>query len=185
MRLIDKETGKRLKKEDPLQKQPEKGEEGEEMSPMDPPDAFHPPDNLEPVPYEKMPKVLQLLMDEHRDVLEAISDFKELLERYKEQGWKMSQADDQAFYRFLDIVDQAVLDHNEREEKTVFPTLAERLKEAGEHNQHLFEESQEKTGVDILEEDHAHFVQLSALLREFIGIVNGSRMNFFASVRIR
>ena len=61
---------KNLNSNDPIKRFVEKDTSGEELSPFDPPDAYD-PQNIEPVPYEKMDSFLQKLVDEHNAFFES------------------------------------------------------------------------------------------------------------------
>ena len=56
-----------------------------ELSPMDPPEAYDPP-QLEAVPYEDLHPLLQGLCDEHKEYTEKMEVFEEALAGIQENG---------------------------------------------------------------------------------------------------
>ena len=72
--------------EDPLKRVVEKQTDQEELSPMDPPEAYEPP-NLEAVPYEEMHPFLQKLRDEHKSILRNWMLLKKPCSRFSRMEW--------------------------------------------------------------------------------------------------
>ena len=133
MKIIDPVSGKRLdnkgpkldpslKKTDPLKVNAEKGMEGEENSPMDPPDAYGGA-VIEDVPYEALHPLLQHYMDDHVKAVEMIERFDKALAKFKEQQYRMDEETNGEFHDFFEYYDEHLLDHNRREERQLFPTL--------------------------------------------------------------
>jgi hemerythrin-like domain-containing protein len=148
---------------DPLKRTAEKQNIEEEYSPMNPPDAFAPP-NLEKVDYKDMHPFLQELMDEHKIATERLKEFEETLLNMQKTG-----IDRRAFTQlgdFFEFFDHSITKHNQKEEKTVFPFLDRKLKEIGEHSNGL----DKVTAVDMMEDDHIKALQLAAVVFNFFGI---------------
>lgn len=176
MRIIDPETGKRLvdetkglnkklNKTDPIRRNVEKGLEDTEHSPMDPPDAYEPP-SVGDVKYEDMDPRLQKFMDEHTVATGHCDKFEAALVQFKEDEYKLSEEVNEVFREFFEFFDDKIMDHNRREEKSLFPMLHHRLMESGEHGGGLHA----KTAVDLMEDDHVKFIQLGALAFNFLGL---------------
>lgn len=156
---------KKLQENDPLKRMVEKQTEQEEFSPMNPPDAYAPPAG-EAIPYEKLPSLLQKLVDEHRNGLKELEAFEQVLALLHQQGLKPDQAVDEGLRRFFRFLDEKVVRHNLKEEKILFPLLQERLLEKGEHSKGNYP----KTAVDMLEDDHIKTMQLAAVTFNFLGL---------------
>lgn len=139
---------------DKLTKQPEKDVQ-DELSPMDPPDGYMPP-ATESVPYEEMHPFLQKLTDEHKAFSKELDKFEEILLSIQENG--IEKETNSKLRNFFQFFDNHSIPHNHREEKILFPLLAERLIEKGEHSQG----PSPSTAVDMLEDDHIKSVQLAA-----------------------
>lgn len=133
---------------------------------------YAPPSTIDAVPYEKMPTLLQQYMDEHQEILEEIDRFEKALLRFKIERWIMDEEMTKAFSRFFNFLDTSVLDHNRREEKQLFPLLQKRLLQTGEHssyNKYMSDEDP-RTGVELMEDEHITFIQLSTLIFNFMGL---------------
>lgn len=178
MQIIDKKTGKRivdadkkinksLKQEDPIKRNVEKSLEIEEHSPMDPPEAF---DGavVEDVSYDQMSDILQGFMDEHKTGIEKIELFEKALVEFNENNYSLNNEINKAFSEFFQFFDNNLMDHNQREEKQLFPLLHKRLIESGESGQGSG--SAPRTAVDMMEDDHIKFIQLGALTFNMLGL---------------
>ncbi len=144
----------------------EKGDHDEGLSPMDPPDAYAPPGAGQSVPYEDMHPVLRRYRDEHATYLRELETFEGVLTTL--QAHRPDHAANKALGHFFRFVETEVLPHNRREEKELFPLLAQRLLESGEHSQG----PKPTTGVDILETDHLSLLQQSAVVLNFLHLVD-------------
>ena len=153
-----------INQNDPLKRKAEKQTEQEEFSPMDPPDAYSPP-NLEAVPYEKMPRFLQQLMDEHQACVKELDDFEATLLHIQEKG--IDRAVNGKLSHFFEFFDEHIVRHNQKEEKVLFPLLQKKLLENGEHGHG----ANPVTAVDMLEDDHVKTIQLAAVVFNFFGLV--------------
>jgi len=176
MHIIDKNTGKRivnpdkkvessLKQTDPLKRNAEKDLESEEHSPMEPPEAY---DGMavEGVDYDQMHGLLKGFMDEHKKGELKISQFEKALIAYKENGYLLNDEINEGFSAFFQFFDEKIIDHNQREEKQLFPLLHKRLIESGEKG----EGENPHTAVDMMEDDHIKFIQLAALAFNMLGL---------------
>jgi len=154
----------KLGKTDPLKRTVEKGLRDEGLSPMSPPDAYAPPGADQSVPYDQMHPVLQALRDEHESAKEAVQGFEDALIALQKDGIRREA--DAALRAFFEAIDENVIPHNRKEEKILFPLLAQRLLENGEHSKG----ADRHTAVDMLESDHLEIVQLSAVVLNFFAL---------------
>lgn len=155
--------------DDPIKRFVEKDSDIEEMSPMDPPEAFA-PSTVDPVPYEDMYPLLQKLMDEHKVFVKVLDNFEEALTEWQQNKWIFNDNINKSFKELFSFLDVNTPEHNKREEKQLFPLLHKRLIESGEHSG----DEVPKTGVDIMEAEHIQVAQLGSLCLNFLGL--GSRM---------
>lgn len=155
----------KLRETDPLKRIVEKQGDREEFSPMNPPDAYSPPVS-EIVPYDKMPVLLQKLLDEHQNFSKELAAFEQVLLRLQKQGLKPDRKVDDGLRRFFTFLDEKIVRHNFIEEKLLFPLLHTRLLEKGEHSKAKLP----TTAVDMLEDDHRKTMQLAAVTFNFLGL---------------
>lgn len=151
-------------KDDPIERDAEKGCEDEELSPMDPPEANAPPGEGLFVPFEEMHPALQHFRTEHELCVTELGKVELALERLQKKG--PDEEANQALSRFFNFLEKVVLPHSRQEEKVLFPLLERRLIESGEHS----DTNPPTTGVDVLEADHLHVAQLSAVMLNFFGV---------------
>lgn len=149
--------------DDPLKRMVEKQTDQEEFSPMDPPDAYDPP-QLEAIPYEDMHPFLQKLRDEHKTYIAKLEAFEEALLRIQENG--MDKGTEEKLSEFYHFFDNEILRHSQREDKILFPLLHQRLIEKGEHSQG----ADSTTAINVLEDDHVEAIQLAAISFNFFGL---------------
>lgn len=109
----------KLKNNDPIKRFVEKDTGSEELSPMDPPDAYD-PQNIESVPYENMHPFLQKLMDEHKAFSEVLNKFEEALFNWKNNNWIFNDEINKGLKQFFTFFDEKVPIHNSKEEKNYF-----------------------------------------------------------------
>lgn len=152
------------RKDDPIRRNVDKGDHEEEMSPMAPPDAYAPPGEGQSVAYEDMHPLLQGFRDEHERCVAQLEAFESALGHLQEHGPDPRTND--ALGRFFEFMESEVLPHMRREERVLFPLLARRLLESGEHSQG----DPPTTGVDVLEAEHVQLIQLSAVVLNFFGL---------------
>ena len=177
-KIIDTETGKRIddvgekenidiNKRDPIKRIVEKGiEDGEEFSPMDPPDAYDTNYAIKDVDLDNMEESLNSLMDEHKEVIVELQNFEASLIAFHKEGFRMNKEINDAFATFFSFFDSNILVHNRKEERHLFPILKERLIESGEHSK----EPIPRTPVDLMEDDHVKFIQLASLTFNIFGL---------------
>jgi hemerythrin-like domain-containing protein len=183
MKIIDKNTGKRvgadpdqkvinkkLKEEDPILRNAEKDGDMEELSPMDPPDAYD-KSRVLGSDYDSMPIFLQELMDDHKEVITYLEKFDQALIAFKENGFHITETINEAFNEFFTYFDEHLLPHNRKEERHYFRMLHDKLIESGEHG----EGDNPYTAVDLMEDDHTKFIQLGALCFNLLGL--GTRLD--------
>lgn len=154
-----------LNRIDPLTKQRDSGlDAGQGLSPMDPPDAYSPP-NLDPVPKTAMHPFLQALIDEHAPLIDELNAFEEAIVATQKDGYgKESNASLMQFFRFFD---RDFLRQSRCEEALFYPLLRRRLMAAGEHGKGDYP----CTATDAIQDGHAEAVQLAAVVVNFLGLV--------------
>ncbi len=152
-----------LNKQDPLKRMVERQNETEEFSPMDPPDAFKPP-TLDAVKYEDMHPFLQTLMDEHKVGVKMINAFENTLNFLLTDGFSKNSLE--GINDFFSFFDESIMEHNRKEDKTVFAELNIIL-----HKKEEYSTGTEKTVVDLMEEDHISMLQLAAISFNLFGLI--------------
>jgi len=155
---------KKLKEEDPIIRNAEKGEI-EELSPMDPPDGFD-EKRVIGMDYDSFHPNLKDLCDEHKGAIEKCDAFEKALNDFKEGGFFLTKEINKAFNDFFVAFDENVLPHNRKEEKGLFPLLQKRLLESGEHSTG----DSPHTPVDLMEDDHIKMIQLATLSFNLLGL---------------
>lgn len=155
---------KKQQKIDPVSPQAEKGLVDEEYSPMNPPDAYAPPGTVEAAPYEEIHPILQEFYDEHDEIIEALKVFEESLVSIQKEG--ITKKADESLRIFFHFFDTEFMAHDKREEKVLFPLLAKRLVEKGEHSQG----PAPMTAIDMMEDDHVKAIQLAGIIFNFFGL---------------
>lgn len=135
-------------------------------------DDYTPPATIDPVPYEEMPGILQHFMDEHKECLNEIDRFEQALLSFKKEKWVMDEEMTKSFSRFFTFMDEMVMEHNRKEEEDFFPLLQKRLMESGEHSQYnkYISNGEPRTAVEVMEDEHVKFIQLSSLTFNFLGL---------------
>lgn len=176
MKIIDTKTGKRvgqeerafrtkLKDEDPITRNVEKETGVAELSPMEPPGAYE-----ANVPEAKEVRVehplLVRYMEEHEMGREVLDRFEKAMVDYRERNFQLNDAVNDSLREFFTWYEEKLFDHNQREERQLFPLLHKRLIESGEHS----ESKPPTTAVDMMEDDHVKFIQLSALTFNMLGL---------------
>jgi len=151
---------------DPMHREVEKGYEDEGLSPMAPPDRYAPPGENQGVPYEEMHPVLQALRDEHASFVTELTDFEGALATIRENG--PNREVDAVLSSFFRAIDEKVVPHNRAEERALFPLLARRLIERGEHSKG----ATPTTAIDVLMDDHLQILQLSAVIFNFFAVAS-------------
>ncbi|PKP51558.1 MAG: hypothetical protein CVT95_00590 [Bacteroidetes bacterium HGW-Bacteroidetes-12] len=167
MKIIDKETGRRLNEIDPVKGNPEKdiSIQEDELSPMDPPDAYSAYAKIE-IDNTQLDDSLLLLKKEHEEVIVVLDIFEKALTQFKELNYELNDEINDGFKKFFDFFDNELLPHNRKEEKTLFPILQKALIANNEHGTG----ENPVTAVDIMEDDHVKFIQLGALVFNFLGL---------------
>lgn len=160
---------KNVKSNDPVNRFFEKEKEMEELSPMNPPDAYS-PSTVEPVAYEDMTPFLQKLMDEHKVFTGVLNKFESAMIGWKKNDWIFNDEINKSFKELFEFLDKNTPVHNSKEEKQLFPLLQKRLLETGEHSAG----DPPKTAVDVMEDEHIKVAQSSALCLNLLGL--GSRL---------
>ncbi len=157
------------KKNDPIVRNAEKDVDDEGFSPMNPPDPYRPPGSNQAIPYAEMHPLLREYRDDHDALTVEIDAFEAMLTKIKADG--VQRETETALSRFFRCLDESLFPHNRREERRLFPLLAQRLVERGECNK----TSPPTTAVDLLEDEHDEFLQLAALVFNFFGMASRLR----------
>ena len=160
-----KKLNKLMHKSDPIVRNVEKENGTEEHSPMDPPDAYDETMAVKMDP-KKTHKLLQQYMDEHKVAISVVKTFEKALINFKEAEFKLNADINNAFSEFFHFFDHKIMDHNQREEKELFPMLHSKLIESGEHGEGM----DPTTAVDMMEDDHVKFIQLASLAFNLLGV---------------
>ncbi|MBV6484023.1 MAG: hypothetical protein KFKLKKLM_00490 [Flavobacteriales bacterium] len=167
MKIVDRETGKRLKEVDPVKAIGEKDIEidNEELSPMDPPDAYSSYATIE-LENGELNESLTILKKEHEELAAVLDVFEKSISQFKELGYVLNNEVNDGFKKFFDFFDNHLLPHNRKEEKVLFPVLQKALLSNNEHGTG----KNPVTAVDIMEDDHVKFIQLGALTFNLLGL---------------
>jgi len=167
MKIVDRETGKRLKEVDPVYAIGEKEMDiqNEELSPMDPPDAYSSYATIE-IENGELNESLNILKKEHEELIIVVDIFEKALADFKELGYALNNDINDGFKKFFDFYDNHLLPHNRKEEKILFPVLQKALLANSEHGTG----SNPVTAVDIMEDDHVKFIQLGTLAFNLLGL---------------
>lgn len=163
---MDMDLVRLRKKDDPIRRMVDKGDHEEGLSPMAPPELYAPPGENQGVAYEDMHPVLQAFRDEHASITEELGAFEEALATIRERG--PDREVEAVLSSFFRAIDERVLPHNREEERALFPLLAERLIERGEHSKG----STPTTAIDVLLDDHLQVLQLSAVIFNFFAVAS-------------
>lgn len=166
MKIIDKETGKRLKTTDPVKGNPVKEMEEDEHSPMNPPEAYSEEYKLGSLSIDEMPAIIQQFDREHKVCKQKVELFEKALSAFKEYGYELNEDINKAFGEFFQFFDNNIIAHNQKEEKILFGELHKKLVESGEHSGDAIP----KTSIDLMEDDHIKFIQLGALTFNLLGL---------------
>jgi hemerythrin-like domain-containing protein len=159
---------KNINDRDPLKRQGEHGLdklEGDELSPMNPPDAYEPPAG-DTVPYDEMHPFLKRLIDEHVPFVKIIDEFEETLLEIQKEG--INRQRHETLKNFFIFFDEEFGPHNRIEERLLFPVLNQALIDRGEHSKSI----PIHTAVDMLEDEHNTAIQLAAVVFNFFALVS-------------
>jgi len=154
---------KNLNKQDPLKRMVERQNETEELSPMEPPDAFKPP-VLDEAKYENMNPLIQSLMDEHKECNEVVGTFENILNSLHTDGFSKNTLE--GINDFFSFFDDSIIEHNRKEDSTIFLALNATL-----HKKEEYSLGTKKTVVDLMEDDHVRMLQLAAISFNLFGLI--------------
>lgn len=115
---------------------------------------------------EDLSDAIKVFMDEHEAVLKIVGEFEKGMVSYKVNGYKLTDDINKSFSKFFKCLDEELLPHNRKEEKTLFPILNKKLILAGEHSKG----AKLLTAIDVMEDDHVKFIQLGALSFNLLGL---------------
>lgn len=150
-----------LQQIDPVKKQAEVSaqDRGSQYSPLSPPDALTPPSNVK-VLYDNLHPYLKLLVDDHNRLKIEMEKFQLVLLDLSASRDVLGK-NAQAVKSFFDIFMTEFILHNQQEEKILFPILAKRFLEVGEHSK----AARPITPIDILKNEHIEAMQVGAEAR--------------------
>ena len=111
-----------------------------------------------------MHPVLQSLMDDHVKSIKAIDEYENILNALQTDGFSKKTLD--GVNDFFSFLDEIIIPHNQKEDKTVFHDLNIVLKE-----KEMFSVGSRRTVVDFMEEDHVKSLQLAAISFNLFGLV--------------
>ncbi len=146
-----------LQERDPVKKQ-EEIQMDSVLSPMDPPEAYAPPVDAS-INYAEMHPFLQELWNQHDDLGNELTIFESAIMEIEKEG--ITRDANLKLRNFFEIYDDKFLPHHAVEDKILFPLLAQRLEESGEHSQGS---GTVHTAVDLMEEEHIQSLQLAATI---------------------
>lgn len=154
---MNKEELAYLQKVDPLKKQVEVSakDRGADLSPMSPPEAHTPPSSVK-VEYEQMHPYLKKLVDEHNDLKLVMGEFRKTVDHIGISRETTGRVD-KSVRNFFNIFMTDFLVHNREEEKVLFPVLAKRFLEIGEHSK----AANPITPIDVLMSEHIEALQVA------------------------
>lgn len=147
---MDKNDLAYLQKIDPVKKQGEvsTSDRGASLSPMGPPEAHSPPGSVK-VEYSDFHPYLRIYVDEHIELKAKMDEFQKIL-RDLSLGENLSAETDRKVRSFYKEFFKDFLVHNRREEEVLFPILAARFLEIGEHSR----TNRPITPINIMEDEH-------------------------------
>jgi iron-sulfur cluster repair protein YtfE (RIC family) len=154
-----------LKQLDPVAKQPERGVESSEMSPMEPPEAYDPP-AMDPIALADLHPFLRGLSEEHVALAAELKAVEAVIASVKSDG--LTRERFRELNRFLSVIDRDFIPHCRQEELALFPLLSERLITHGEHSTGR----ERRTAIDVMMEDHLRAIQLAAVILNFFQIAS-------------
>ena len=169
-----------MQKVDKLTKQAEvsRADMGDEdLSPMDPPDAYTPPSTCE-LDLENLHPFLMELLEEHREINSYITEFESCLQDVMRRN-DLGPNGFAGFSKFMNYFDDEFVPHNKREEGHFFSLVNERLIEAGEFGE---KNGKKFTGIKILEEDHIDAIKLGAKITTLLELL--AQLNHISSRNI-
>lgn len=139
-----------LQKVDPVKKQAEveATDRGGQYSPMSPPEAHSPPSNIK-VDYEDMHPYLKLFIDEHNELKAKMDKFQVVLRDLSLNQDVLGNVDKAVRTFFQEFMKEFTI-HNQREEQILFPVLAQRFLQIGEHSK----TNTPITPVDVMKDEH-------------------------------
>ena len=180
MKIIDTKTGsrldadgkaiaKKLKSDDPLERDAYKDDELGENSPMDPPEAYDKEaSNVDGITYDDLTSSLKDMIKEHDELTEHAEKFEKALGEFHDSSYLFTQDINDKFNEFFKYFDNHILPHNRKEERHLFPALHKKLIESGEHSPG----NDKETAVDLMEDDHVKFIQLASLTFNLLGLAS-------------
>lgn len=148
---------KNVNHNDPITRQVEVSDKdrGSELSPMSPPEAYAPPNNIK-IEYDDHHTALKCLIDDHVEIKKNILGFENVLTKLQKNS-ELSIELNNDVLSFFNVFLQDFVAHNKKEEKYLFPILEKRFLEVGEHSK----SKNPITPINVLEDEHTEATQLA------------------------
>lgn len=127
------------------------------VSPYAPPEAYNPPSKDEEIPYEDMHPFLQEFIDDHNSYTKELNAFEATIAMI--EGGRVDKDIDERLRQFFYFFDDTIVNHNQEEEKYLFPRISKKMIADGEHSK----ADENYTVIDILEDDHVKSIQMAAV----------------------
>jgi len=164
MKIVDRNTGKRLKETDPVVPGAGKDLTSIENSPMDPPDAYE--GGVEGQEKTELPEALKQFTNRFPEINKILDALEKEFGEFVTGGYQFTEGFNSALTTFFKFYDDDLLPFLQLEQKTLFPILHQKLMKSGEHSP----AEDPKTAVDIMEDDYVKTIQLGTLLFNFLGL---------------
>ena len=146
----------------------------EDVTPIDAPDAYEPP-ALEEIDLENMHPHLKDLIAQHQPFVTELNVFEGTLKNIQLNG--ITKEVNPMLGRFFEFFSKEVIPHNRREEFNLFPILASRLIEVGEHSkaEDGADNAEPTTAITVMEEEHLKGIQIAAVAFNLFGLASRLR----------
>lgn len=152
----------RLKTDDPVAKQQERGFEQTGMSPLAPPEAWSPP-ALEELKRDALHPFLATLVAENEAIGRGVDGVETVIQEVRTSGF--SRQADHALMHFLEVFDTVFIPHSRKEERVLFPPLRLQLLASGEHSRGG---DTVTTAVEVMIDEHGKALQLAAVMLNLV-----------------
>jgi hemerythrin-like domain-containing protein len=145
--------------------EPKEEELNAQFSPLNPPDAYHPPSS-ENMATEDLHPFLRSFVKENDAIRAALLKFEETIMVMKAKG--VTAEVNGNLKEFFQFFNEEFIPHARREEKTLFPILDQALRKERDEGLGL----EITTAVDLMEDDHLKAIQLTVVIFNFFGLVS-------------
>jgi len=130
---------------------------------------------LEEIDLENMHPHLKDLIDQHQPFVTELNVFEGTLKNIQLNG--ITKEVNPMLGRFFEFFSKEVIPHNRREEFNLFPILASRLIEVGEHSkaEDGADNAEPTTAITVMEEEHLKGIQIAAVAFNLFGLASRLR----------